>query len=215
MSNQKEIRSLEEVKATDDEQMIVEGYSLRFNKLSNDLGGFVEEISPEALKDADLSDVRCLIDHDSSKVLGRTTSETLELTVDDEGLYFRCQLPNTTYGRDIYESVRRGDISQMSFGFILAEDGDEFEKRDDGLFKRTLRKIKSLFDVSIVTYPAYNDTDVAPALRSIEAIKQEELDKVKEEANRLELEKVKAEYEELRQLDLLKVQLEMLRLKKY
>ncbi|WP_440868103.1 HK97 family phage prohead protease [Staphylococcus shinii] len=215
MSNQKEIRSLEEVKATDDEQMIVEGYSLRFNKLSNDLGGFVEEISPEALKDADLSDVRCLIDHDSSKVLGRTTSETLELTVDSEGLYFRCQLPNTTYGRDIYESVRRGDISQMSFGFILAEDGDEFEKRDDGLFKRTLRKIKSLFDVSIVTYPAYNDTDVAPALRSIEAIKQEELDKAKEEANRLELEKVKAEYEELRQLDLLKVQLEMLRLKKY
>ena len=167
MSKQKEIRAIETIKATDDEQMIVEGYALRFNKLSNDLGGFVEEISPEALKEADLSDVRALIDHDSSKVLGRTTSETLELTVDDEGLYFRCQLPNTSYAKDLYENIRLGNINQCSFGFILDEDGDSFEKRDDGLFKRTLRKIKSLFDVSIVTYPAYDDTDVAPALRSI------------------------------------------------
>jgi HK97 family phage prohead protease len=160
MSN-REIRAMETIKAVDDEQMIVEGYALRFNTLSNDLGGFVETISPEALKDADLSDVRCLIDHDSSKVLGRTVSETLELNVDDEGLHFRCQLPNTTYSKDLYENIRLGNISQCSFGFILDEnEGDSFEKRDDGLFKRTLRKIKSLFDVSVVTYPAYNDTSV-------------------------------------------------------
>ena len=202
MSKQKEIRAIETIKATDDEQMIVEGYALRFNKLSNDLGGFVEEISPEALKEADLSDVRALIDHDSSKVLGRTTSETLELTVDDEGLYFRCQLPNTSYAKDLYENIRLGNINQCSFGFILDEDGDSFEKRDDGLFKRTLRKIKSLFDVSIVTYPAYDDTDVAPALRSIEAIKESEQEELR-----------KAQQEEQRKLDLAKVQIELLKLK--
>ena len=202
MSKQKEIRAIETIKATDDEQMTVEGYALRFNKLSNDLGGFVEEISPEALKEADLSDVRALIDHDSSKVLGRTTSETLELTVDDEGLYFRCQLPNTSYAKDLYENIRLGNINQCSFGFILDEDGDSFEKRDDGLFKRTLRKIKSLFDVSIVTYPAYDDTDVAPALRSIEAIKESEQEEVR-----------KAQQEEQRKIELAKVQLELLKLK--
>ncbi|OIJ29043.1 HK97 family phage prohead protease [Staphylococcus sp. LCT-H4] len=201
MSN-REIRAMETIKAVDDEQMIVEGYALRFNTLSNDLGGFVETISPEALKEADLSDVRCLIDHDSSKVLGRTVSETLELNIDDEGLYFRCQLPNTSYSKDLYENIRLGNINQCSFGFILDEDGDSFEKRDDGLFKRTLRKIKSLFDVSIVTYPAYNDTDVAPALRSIEAIKESEQEEVR-----------KVQQEEQRKIELAKVQLELLKLK--
>ena len=202
--NNKEIRAMETIKAVDDEKMIVEGYALRFNTLSNDLGGFVEEISPEALKEADLSDVRCLIDHDSSKVLGRTTSETLELKVDDEGLYFRTQLPNTTYAKDLYENIRLGNINQCSFGFILDENGDEFEKREDGLFKRTLRKIKSLFDVSIVTYPAYNDTQVAPALRSIEQIKEQEVADIK----------AKEQQEEIRkQTELLKMQLDLLKLK--
>lgn len=202
--NNKEIRAMETIKAVDDEKMIVEGYALRFNTLSNDLGGFVETISPEALKEADLSDVRCLIDHDSSKVLGRTTSETLELKIDEEGLYFRTQLPNTTYAKDLYENIRLGNINQCSFGFILDEDGDEFEKREDGLFKRTLRKIKSLFDVSIVTYPAYNDTDVSPALRSIEQIKEQEVADIK----------AKEQQEEVRkQTELLSMQLELLKLK--
>lgn len=198
MSN-REIRATETIKAVDNEKMIVEGYALRFNTLSNDLGGFVETISPEALKDADLSDVRCLIDHDSSKVLGRTTSETLSLNIDDEGLYFRCKLPDTSYSRDLYENIRLGNINQCSFGFVLDEDGDTFEKRDDGLFKRTLNKIRSLFDVSIVTYPAYADTSVEPALRSIENIKQEEQNVIKAEQ---------------RKLDLVKMQLELLKLEK-
>ncbi|MDN6160121.1 MAG: HK97 family phage prohead protease [Staphylococcus equorum] len=181
--------------------MIVEGYALRFNTLSNDLGGFVETISPQALKDADLSDVRCLIDHDSSKVLGRTTSKTLDLKVDDEGLYFRCQLPDTSYSRDLYENIRVGNINQCSFGFILDDDGDTIEKRDDGLFKRTLNKIRSLFDVSVVTYPAYNDTDVAPALRSIEAVKEQE----QEEIRMRQQEEIRTQNELLKlQLDLLK-----------
>ena len=202
---EREIRVSEKMQVVEDsEKMIIEGYALRFNTLSNDLGGFVETISPEALKDADLSDVRCLIDHDSTKVLGRTIAQTLELNVDDEGLYFRCELPNTSYSKDLYENIRLGNISQCSFGFILDEDGDVFEKRDDGLFHRTLRKIKSLFDVSVVTYPAYSDTDVAPALRSIEAIgeqAQEELRKRQEQEQRKQ------------QIELQKIQLDLLKLK--
>jgi HK97 family phage prohead protease len=209
MSN-REVRATETIKAVDNEKMIVEGYALRFNTLSNDLGGFVETISPEALKDADLSDVRCLIDHDSSKVLGRTTSETLSLNIDDEGLYFRCKLPDTSYSRDLYENIRLGNINQCSFGFVLDEDGDTFEKRDDGLFKRTLNRIRSLFDVSIVTYPAYNDTDVSPALRSIEAIQKEEQRKVEQEAEaqrKAELEQI----EKRKQINMLKADLILLK----
>lgn len=171
-----EFRTTDNIVAKDDEKMIVEGYALRFNTESHLLGEFVETISPGALENADLTDVRCLIDHNSSYVLGRTVADTLSLTVDDKGLYFRCQLPNTTYARDLYENIKLGNVNQCSFGFSIEEDGDTFERRSDGLFKRTVNKIKSLFDVSIVTYPAYEETDVAPALRSIKKIKDEELE---------------------------------------
>lgn len=170
----KEFRTSDNIIAKDDENMIVEGYALKFNKESNLLGEFVEVISPEALRNADLSDVRCLIDHNSSYVLGRTVADTLKLEVDDVGLRFRCELPNTSYARDLYENIKLGNINQCSFGFTIEEDGDEFERREDGIFKRTVNKIRSLFDVSIVTYPAYEDTDVAPALRSIKNIKESE-----------------------------------------
>lgn len=170
----KEFRTSNNIIAKDDENMIVEGYALKFNKESNLLGEFVEVISPEALRNADLSDVRCLIDHNSSYVLGRTVADTLKLEVDDVGLRFRCELPNTSYARDLYENIKLGNINQCSFGFTIEEDGDEFERREDGIFKRTVNKIRSLFDVSIVTYPAYEDTDVAPALRSIKNIKENE-----------------------------------------
>lgn len=203
--NNIELRSTETIKAVDNEKMIVEGYALRFNTLSNDLGGFVETINPQALEDADLSDVRCLIDHDPSKVLGRTTSETLSLKVDDEGLYFRCRLPDTSYSRDLYENIRLGNINQCSFGFVLDEDGDTVERRDDGLFKRTLNRIRSLFDVSVVTYPAYNDTDVAPALRSIEKVKEKEQEEIRQREQEQEEQRKKSE--------LLKLQLDLLKLK--
>lgn len=170
----REIRTSETISAKDDEQMIVEGYALRFNTESRVLGQFVETINPTALSNADLSDVRCLIDHNSSYVLGRTTADTLKLNVDKEGLHFRCQLPNTSYAKDLYENIKLGNVNQCSFGFAVDKDGDEFQKRNDGLFKRVVNKIRSLTDVSIVTYPAYEDTDVSPALRSIESIKAEE-----------------------------------------
>lgn len=193
MMSEMEFRNADSIVAKDDENMIIEGYALRFNTESNPLGinqKFVETIDSNSLENADLSDVRCLIDHNSSYVLGRTTAKTLNLKVDDEGLHFRCQLPNTTYAKDLYENVKLGNINQCSFGFSVDKDGDSFEKRNDGLFKRTIKKIKSLQDVSVVTYPAYKDTDVAPALRSIEMIQEDE---EKQLENNRKMQKAKAE----------------------
>lgn len=196
MSNQQEFRTAD-INAVDDEEMKIQGYALRFNEESNLLGEFYEVISPEALEEADMSDVRMLINHDQNYVIGRTTAGTLDLEVTEEGLYFRCTLPPTSYARDIYENIKLGNVSQCSFGMVVGSDGDSFERRDDGIFKRTINKIQSIFDCSVVSFPAYNSSSVEPALRSIEHIKQEETNKI----------------EEQRSLELAKVQLELLKLK--
>ena len=159
----------------------MEGYALKFNKESRDLGGFIETISPEALDGVDLTDVRCFLDHDSSKLLGRTSSGTLELTVDDIGLHFRCILPDTSTGRDAMELVKRGDLNQCSFGFTVA---NHKWIKGDGIMKRSINKIKSLLEISLVSIPAYDDTDVRVATRSLE-----------EAVNELEKEKLEIELE--------------------
>lgn len=174
MVNKVEKRSLEQVNVLEDN--IVEGYALKFNKESRDLGGFIEVIDKTALDNVDLSDVRCFLDHDSSKLLGRTKSGTLELNVDDVGLHFRCSLPNTTVGRDALELVKRGDLSQCSFMFTTNKDGTKWTRGD--VYKRTVTSIKDIFEISLVSIPAYNDTDVSVAKRALENVKNE-LDKDK------------------------------------
>ena len=177
MENKLEIRALNSVEQT--EENIVEGYALKFNKESRNLGGFVETISPSALDGVDLSDVRCFLDHDSSKLLGRTASGTLTLNVDDVGLHFRCVLPNTSVGRDAMELVKRGDLNQCSFGFTV--DRDDWSQGQD-VMHRSIQKIGSLFEISLVSIPAYDDTDVSVASRSMENVVNEL------EKHRLELE---------------------------
>lgn len=176
MKMEKETRAgnITEVRSNDDNDMFIEGYALKFGTWSENLGGFKETISKQALQNTDLSDVRCLVDHLPSQIIGRTTAGTLDLTVDDVGLKYRCKLPNTTFARDLYENMRVGNINQCSFGFMLDEKGDDmrFDEKG-GIYKRTLKAIRELTDVSVVTYPAYKDTDVQPALRSIENFKHE------------------------------------------
>lgn len=157
-----EIRALSNVEQT--EENIVEGYALKFNKESRDLGGFIETISPSALDGVDLSDVRCFLDHDSSKLLGRTSSGTLSLTVDEVGLRFRCVLPNTSVGRDAMELVKRGDLNQCSFGFTVKEDA----WTPGEIMHRSINKIGQLLEISLVSIPAYDDTDVMVASRSMQ-----------------------------------------------
>lgn len=184
MHEQLEIRSFNaEIRSADvqDNQMVVEGYALKFNSLSQSFGNWREVIDPHALDNCDMSDVRCLVNHDTTLVLGRNTSGTLELNVDDVGLYFRCVLPDTSYAKDLFEVIKRGDVNQMSFGFFLAPNGDTFSKdpENSGMFIRTLKEIEKIYEVSIVTIPAYEETNVEIAQRSIEKM-QEEFEKEKE-----------------------------------
>tara|TARA_R100000808_G_scaffold5235_1_gene16072 strand:- start:7366 stop:7989 length:624 start_codon:yes stop_codon:yes gene_type:complete len=160
----REIRSatVAELRAGGGELPVLEGYAAVFDEPSQPIGGFfVEHIEPGAFSRAltTAPDVRALVDHDPSRILGRTTSGTLSLKEDRHGLLATIQPPDTSTGRDIVESVRRGDVSQMSFAFGVAEGGQRWESREDG-DHRFLSDL-DLFDVSVVTYPAYESTEVS------------------------------------------------------
>lgn len=176
----KEIRHLtNNIEVRNDEESvdnIIVGYSLKFNRWSEDLGGFKEIISPGALEGADMSDVRALIDHMPTNIIGRNTAGSLKLEVDDIGLKFRCKLPNTSYARDLMENIRNGNINQCSFAFKVEDEEIDYDEETD-MFTRTVKKFAEILDVSVVTYPAYRDTDVAPAVRSINKIKDEAQEK--------------------------------------
>src|SRR5699024_2124184 len=128
LSNDIEIRSIDE----EEKQEVIVGYALRFNTYSEDLGGFIETIEPTALDNADMDDVVALINHDRNLVLGRTGSNTLKLEVDEFGLKYTIIPPDTTFAKDLMESMKRGDISQSSFGFTMNwEDEDAYGVRYD------------------------------------------------------------------------------------
>ena len=147
-----------------------EGYAAVFNKWSDDLGGFRERIKEGAFRGAlKDSDVRALFNHDQNYVLGRSTSGTLQLKEDKKGLHISNDPPDTQWAKDLTVSVNRGDISQMSFGFTVSE--DEWHEDKEGYVSRTINKVDKLFDISVVTFPAYPDTAVA--LRSLKKIKED------------------------------------------
>lgn len=151
-----------ELKAVN-ESRVVEGYASVFNSMSEDLGGFREIIKPGAFANALGDDVRALYNHDSNYLLARTKSGTLELWEDDKGLGYRFEMPNTSYGNDMLELFRRGDLSQSSFGFTVDKDSWRME---DGQHVRYIESVSSLFDVSPVVYPAY--AAASSGLRSAE-----------------------------------------------
>jgi len=143
------------------------GYAAVYSRQSEDLG-FIETIEPGAFDGADTTDVRALINHDADKILGRTSSGTLIVNIDENGLRYQLDAPDTTYANDLLVSMKRGDITQSSFAFAGVE--DIWEERD-GKTYRTIKKIRTVYDVSPVTYPAYPDASVA--LRSLEQFKEE------------------------------------------
>lgn len=160
-----------EVRANTDGTETLTGYAAVFNRLSSNLGGFVEQVAPGAFtKTVQEADIRHLLNHDANIVLGRNRSGTLRLSEDTTGLHYEVDLPKTTAARDLSESVKRGDISGSSFAFrVVGDDGDEWGLTDAEFPLRTLRQVQ-LYDTSTVTYPAYPSTqeaDVAAAVRSL------------------------------------------------
>lgn len=133
----------------------LEGYAATFSATA-DLGAFRERISVGAFRNALSGDILALLDHDASKVLGRTRTGTLELREDDKGLAFSLDVPDTAAGRDVLALAARGDLGGMSFGFLVPEGGDEWDGDT-----RTLRSI-DLREISVVSaWPAYEGTEVA------------------------------------------------------
>lgn len=139
-------------------ETVLEGYAVVWDSLSVEMWGFREKFEAGAFA-ANLRtdpDVKALVDHDPSKLLGRTTSGSLSVKEDDKGLLMRVKMPDTQLGRDTVTLVNRGDLTQMSFAFRTKS--ERWDQTDDGEI-RTVTEA-DLFDVSLVTYPAYPETSV-------------------------------------------------------
>ena len=178
-----------EFRAEQDNNVVV-GYGSVFNSMSNDLGGFREVIAPTAFEGRLEDDVRFLFNHDPNMLLARSTNGTLKMSVDKVGLRYEAQIPDTSTGRDVLTLLRNNTLNQNSFAFVVEDDSWEVR---DGMNIRTINKVSMLADISLVSYPAYNEAKTV-ALRSMEAWKQQEEEKVMKE--NLEKEKEEREKED-------------------
>lgn len=144
-----------ELRALDDEKMIVEGYAVVFESLT-DLGYCKEIIARNALDGCDMSDVCMKYNHsDELLIMARTRNNSLQLSVDEHGLLVRAELIDTTQNRDLYKMIQSGLLTKMSFAFTVAEDTYDYETDT-----RRIERIDKLYDVSVVDVPAYEDTEV-------------------------------------------------------
>lgn len=170
----KQTRSLQTELTTraepDSQDMYIEGYFAVFNRQTELWPGAFEEIAPGAFDETLNNDIRALINHDTTLVLGRNKAGTLELKVDSYGLWGRVKInPNDSDAVNLYERVKRGDVDQCSFGFNILEEITDW--RDDGTVKWTITKI-DLHEVSVCTFPAYEDTGVQARKAEVEQHRQ-------------------------------------------
>ena len=186
---EKEVRQLTteiEIRAVEGEEKteFIEGYALKFNRWSQVLGGwFKETIDPRALDNTNMDNVSSLFNHNDNMILGRS-GVNLELEVDAIGLKFRVTPTNTSYANDLMENIRMGIVNQCSFAMSGIE-GDWRESEDPEIYERVIRSIDTLHDVSVVTNPAYLDTEAVVGARSKELV--EALVKDKEVISEIDL----------------------------
>lgn len=160
-----------EIRKSDSGGTTLRGYAARFNSVYP-MGWFTEEVHRDAFKNADMTDVRVLFNHNPDNILGRTKSGTARVGFDANGLWYEVDLPDSA--AVVREAIQRGDITQSSWGFMLRytdqTNGDKWEKRD-GKDHRILLDVKEVFDASPVTFPANPDTTIAK--RSFDAAHEE------------------------------------------
>ena len=177
----------------------ITGQAIVFGSESKDLGGFTEIIEPTAIDDTLInnSDIVMLYNHNEDDgILARSNKGkgTLKISIREDGVDFSFKAKNTAKGDEVLESVKNGDLSACSFAFRVASGGDKFEKRSDGSYLRTIKKIELLRDFSIVSNPAYEKTSV----RSFdEFVKNEETRLEQETIKQLEEERMLNEKKEL------------------
>lgn len=156
----------------------IEGYFAVFNS-NYDLGlGMSESIAPHAFDNTISDDVRALINHDTTLVLGRTSAHTLELRQDEHGLWGHIDInPNDTDAMNLYARVQRGDVTQCSFGFDILDEETDF--RGENEVHWTIKTVK-LYEVSACTFPAYEETSISARQRDLEEIKKRQREAWKE-----------------------------------
>ena len=152
---------------------IIEGYFAVFNSDYEIWPGAIEQVAPGAFTSALGGDIRALADHDTRIVLGRTTAGTLELREDDRGLYGTIKVnPEDQEAMNLYHRVQRGDVTQCSFGFDIKD--EEYQHRPDGSDLWIIRDV-TLYEVSVVTFPAYAETSVQARKDDINTIRSRQL----------------------------------------
>ena len=161
-------------RADGETDMYIEGYFVVYNRETELWPGYFEQVDPEALNNTLGNDIKALANHDSTLVLGRNKAGTLELKSDGHGLWGSVKInPNDSDAMNLYERVRRQDVSQCSFGFNVLDEEDEW--RDDGTIHTTLKDI-DLREISIVTFPAYEETGVQARKKDFEQQRERQLD---------------------------------------
>ena len=175
----------------------IRGYAAVYNSDSEWMGGFYEQIATGAFDDVLDNDTRAYFNHDENLLLGRVSSGTLRLGTDARGLYYEVDLPNTSYANDLVELMKRGDVNQSSFAFLI--DSDRWEERD-GKTYRIIEKVSRLLDVSPVAQPAYPDATSELVTRNNTP-----------ESEGAEVE-VKAEAEEMSDIEIFEYKLKLLKL---
>lgn len=163
----------------DGDDLVIEGYFAVFNSTYNIFPGASESIAPGAFKNTLGNDIRALINHDTTLVIGRNKAGTLELREDSHGLWGRVLInPNDQDAMNIYNRVKRGDVDQCSIGFNIVSEETEF--REDGSVHWEIREI-DLWEVSVCTFPAYEETSVAARKKDLETVMARETQKWREE----------------------------------
>lgn len=164
---------------SESDDLYIEGYFAVYNQEIELWPGAYEEIAPGAFDNTLGNDIRALIDHESRLVLGRNTAGTLELKADNHGLWGKIKINrNDTDAMNLYARVKRGDVDQCSFGFNIIK--EETDWRDDGTVKWTIQEI-DLHEVSVVTFPAYENTGVQARKKQVEQYRQRLLDAKKKQ----------------------------------
>ncbi len=143
----------------DSGKLSIEGYFAVYDSIYEIAPGLSESIAPGAFDKTLSGDIRALINHDTTLVLGRTKANTLQLKTDNHGLWGHIDInPNDTDAMNLYNRVQRGDVDQCSFGFNILDEETEF--RENGDIHWTIKEVE-LFEVSPCTFPAYEETNIA------------------------------------------------------
>lgn len=176
MSNwERQVRGIPQAFQTRDDsgEKYICGYFVVFNSDYTIWDGATESVDPHAFDETLDADIRCLIDHDTRLVLGRTKSGTLTLRIDEKGLYGEVKINEADQdAMNLYERVKRGDVDQCSFGFDIVK--EEYEERENDVHW-TIKKV-ILYEVSVCTFPAYEETEVSARKKDYGSIKKREVD---------------------------------------